>query len=344
VIARHMKWSWLLQEIGLTADSHRISPRPITGSVHPGYTQIRADPEEEIPGQPRPSQRSWWLPPSLQTKEKAIQVVSAADPEISPEPPENPELQGYELRWQEMADRGELCVYTCLSFKIGGRRSGDEVDWNLAGTLTALIALQVLVPVLMLFHELKALARVSPSPWELEFRFVGFILYLYSIRRMYNDCVDECRGLFLQMAFQYNLPFTYVWPLVLGELINTFCAFTLCLTLFTVFCQANHLQDLVINCIAINFIGNVDSEFCSQDMKEFAVVNFEKVARERFSTFQEDGPESICRSFLERSLAFLLWFFRTVGTVGFGTCLSFVFLLSLNEAMLCQRLDLPMIC
>merc|ERR1719359_1138212 len=133
---------------------------------------------------------------------------------------------------------------------------------------------------------------------QLEFRIVGFILYLYSIRSMYNNCVGECRAIFLEMAFQYNLPFAYVWPLVLGELINSFAAFTLCLTLFTVFCEAAHLQDLVINCIAINFIGNVDSEFCTEELKEFAVGSFHSMARSGFATGSQE-PETCCRSLLE---------------------------------------------
>jgi hypothetical protein len=325
-----MKW------LGFGQDSVDNSQQSANGT--PGYMRIKADPEEEIPQRPRPASRPWWMPPGWQREEQVIQVASAADPEISPELPE--ELQASETRWRELADRGELCIYTCLSFKNGGRTDDLSVDWHLNATLVALIALQVLVPALMLVHQLKRAAGDYPK-LELEFRIVGFILYLYSIRSMYNNCVGECRAIFLEMAFQYNLPFAYVWPLVLGELINSFAAFTLCVTLFTVFCEANHLQDLVINCIAINFIGNVDSEFCTQELKEFAVAKFHSVARDNYA--RENDPETCCRSYLEKSLAFLLWLLRTIGTAGFGTCLACIFLLS-HEAMICERIELSMLC
>lgn len=250
-------------------------------------------------------------------------MASAVDPEISPEPP--PELQVEENRWEALADRGELCVYTCLSLKIGGQKAGEAIDWNLASTFVAPVALQVVVPALMLVHEIRN-GVVIATAMGLEFRIVGFILYLYSIRSMYNNALDECRSILLEMALQYNLPFNYVWPLVLGEVINSFAAFTLCLTLFTVFCQAANLRDLVINCIAINFIGNVDSEFCTPQLKEFAVGNFQTVARERFNGDEE--PETCSRSLFEKVLALLLWLFRTFGTLGIGTFLACVFLFS----------------
>merc|ERR1711924_348897 len=164
----------------------------------------------------------------------------------------------------------------------------------------------------------------------------------YSIRSMYNNCVGECRAIFLDLAFQYNLPIAYVWPLVLGELINSFAAFTLCLTLFTVFCQAAHLQDLVINCIAINFIGNVDSEFCSDEMKDFAMANFQTVIRDRCVTGEQE-PDPCWRNTFEQSLAVLLWLLRTIGTVGFGIFLALVFLLS-HEVLICERVSVPVLC
>ena len=83
--------------------------------------------------------------------------------------------------------------------------------------------------------------------------------------------------MYLERAFEYNLALKYVWPAILGEVINSFCAFILCLTLFTVFCNATRLPDLVINCIAINFIGVVDNEFVSDDLKSKAAVNFHKM-------------------------------------------------------------------
>lgn len=327
-----MKWSGLWQDLGADANVRQ----PDNG---PGYMRIKADPEEEIPGElPSAKSSKWQLPGGWRGEEKAIPVASAVDPEISPER-EPEELQEYEMRWKDLADRGELCVYTCLSFKIGGR---SDVS-SLAPTLIALVALQVMVPALMLFHEMKAAHSAFRSSKHLEFRIVGFILYLYSIRSMFNNCVGECRAIFLEMAFQYNLPFPYVWPLVLGELINSFCSFTLCLTLFTVFCQADQLQDLVINCIAINFIGNVDSEFCSEELKDYAVVNFQAVVREHFGAGEEE-PETCARSMLEDSLAFFLWMLRTICVLGFGTFLAFVFLLSNQVDFICERIPLPVLC
>jgi len=264
----------------------------------------------------------WWLRRGGEGEEKVVQVASAVDPEIAPEP-EQEEYKEFELRWKDLADRGELCVYTCLSFKTGGR---SDVS-NLVPQLTAIVALQVMVPALMLFHEMKAVHSAIRSFKHLEFRIVGFILYLYSIRSMFNNCVTECRSIFLEVAFQYNLPIPYVWPLVLGELINAFCSFTLCLTLFTIFCQAHHLPDLLINCIAINFIGNVDNEFVTEDLKKKAADNFHKI-NQYLRSQKGLTMKYTMRRVLEKGLDQFLRFTRVGGTLCCGTCLAFVFLLS----------------
>jgi hypothetical protein len=281
--------------------------------------------------------------PEMEVEPETPQKEDYVDPELCPEPPEPPQdLLALENEWLELASKGELCVYTCLAFRTGTEVKRDDISgFGFLPTIVALIALQVVVPSLMLRHQI-AHVPMGASDTEIEFRLTGFILFLYSIRSMYNNALDECRSLLLMIAFEYNMPFTYVWPLVLGELINSFASFTMCLTLFTVYCSSTSLPDLIINCLAINFIGNVDSEFCSPELREFAVGKFQKVVRGELAQSGAE-EESMLRSILEKSLGSFLFLLRVGGTVFFGSVLACVFLLS-HEAWLCSRIDLPFMC
>lgn len=239
-------------------------------------------------------------------------------------------------RWEGRAEKGELDVYTCLGLSIGGSKSVNVLQ-EMTPTLIALLALQLMVPAFTLLHQAKK-SRSWAETQELYFRVVGFCLYLYSLWNMYRNAHTECREIFVKMGFKYNFPLRYLWPAVLGEAINAFTAFTLSLTLFTVFCTANAPQDLIINCIAINFIGSVDSEFTTEEWRKKSSVLFRDAMVKFSHTSSEDTQ---MRAFSEKAIEYMLYWLRVVGTLGLGHVLACAFLIS-HEQLLCKYV--PFLC
>jgi len=294
------------------------------------YTKVQTtDPEEEVP------------PRGGEVTKRSKRSDDYSDPELCPEPDDK--LQALEDKFLDLADKGELCVYTCLALRSGGARADDKFQgWEFVGTIIALIFLQIVVPALMFLHELSHAPSITDEATEIEFRIIGFITFLYSIRSMYNNALDECRSVFLEMAFEHNLPWAYVWPLVLGEFANSSLAASLCLTLFVVYCRTTYLPDLLINCLAINFLGNVDSEFCSADLRIFALDKFRDVVRNELNQHSSDA-ETLFRTIVERTLTSVLWLLRVGATLLFGTVLAFGFAMS-RQAWICGNVSLPFIC
>lgn len=258
-------------------------------------------------------------------------------------------LNERERRWIDRVQKGQLDVYTCMAlryvkdlrdpgeaksvadFMDRGRSAGTVIGTPLQVTCAVLIALQVVVPLLMILHQLRALPTFAETA-EVEFRLVGFILYLYSIRNMYNNAHDECRAMYLETAFEFNLPWHNVWPALLGEVVNAFASFTLTVTLFTVFCTASKLQELVINCVAINFIGSVDQEFTSDEMKDVAIENYHIIAKRfhrpsRGSVIANMADDPL-RTCVEKSVQWGVEGLRVGGTLGCGMLFGLVFLFS----------------
>lgn len=293
--------------------------------------------------------------------EEAKQIIAEKEFDVHHHPKPVNEREG---RWIDMAEKRQLDVYTCMALRkdhsedktIFRARTGDlshhtgylqpqaedESDNSIRWTCLALIGLQVVVPLLMIAHQLRNLPTFATDA-QFEFRVVGFILYLYSIRSMYMNTKSECRTIYLEVCFEYNLPWHNVWPAVLGEVVNAFAAFTLTVTLFTVFCSCAKVQDLVVNCIAINFIGSVDNEFTSDVMKDVAIDNFHKIVRtfqgtKRRSLMQamEDSP---WRNALENVLAAFLFLLRIGGTLCLGLVLGLMFLFS-HFTLLCSAMGI----
>lgn len=206
------------------------------------------------------------------------------------------------------------------------------------GTLVSLLCLQSGVPVLMMHYQMRSLSSFATQQ-NPEFRIIGFFLYLYSLRNMYQNAMDECRSTFLELAFLYDLDWGFIWPVLLGEIVNSFASFTLSLTLFKVFCDSIHPQDLIINCIAINFIGSVDSEFTDPEMRARAIETFKHVMHDRMGA--EVMEESCMRQAVEFFSHYTLLALRLGGTVVLGHVLAFLFLVS-HEQVVCDYA--PLLC
>jgi hypothetical protein len=174
--------------------------------------------------------------------------------------------------WMETVEAGELDVYTCLGLSNAFTNTPDTRKvWLQAISVTIL---QLVVPSIMLGSEFNGGLTVNPSEADTGFRFIGAVLYAYSVYTMYNNADGTSRSSLLNLMTHYhNVPKGYWLPLIVGEVLNAFVGMILVLTLYQIYCHQNQPADLILNAVAVNFLGNVDSDFVDPEMKATAIAN-----------------------------------------------------------------------
>merc|ERR1719277_2953547 len=139
-----------------------------------------------------------------------------------------------------------------------------------------LLIMHMLLPTLLLIYELQRFSYWSDNQ-DLTYRLIGFILYLYSVLHMYSGAVDECRAILLNIALYHEVSIWYIGPLLVGEIMNAYTSFSLTLVLFFVFCETSSPVEILVKCIAINFVIEVDNNWLTEDMRKHAIEKFEQL-------------------------------------------------------------------
>lgn len=225
--------------------------------------------------------------------------------------------------WLESVESGELDVYTCLGLSNAFSWSPDTR--KILVKVVGVSVLQLVVPCILLLQETAHGVRFRPMVSNVGFRLIGMALYLYSVYSMYNNALDECRSRLLAFALRFQLPPGYWSPLLLGEFSNVFVSLVLVLTLYCIFTNVIDPADLILNAVAVNFLGSVDAEFVNDDMKKDALENFKNLTSsvlqyENNSDF--GGDEDTESATFDQVLKMLLY-----GIAGTGVALGFLFLL-----------------
>lgn len=225
--------------------------------------------------------------------------------------------------WLESVESGELDVYTCLGLSNAFTWSPDTR--KLAAKVFAVTTLQIVIPCIMLYLETVEGLTLDPAEEGKGFRLIGSALYLYSVYSMYNNALDECRSRLLNFAFTYNLPAGYWAPLVLGEVSNVLVSFVLVITLYIIYTHLTVPADLILNAVAVNFLGSVDAEFVSEDMKKDALANFREITtailqNPTVNTQTDDDDEAEKDTVVDRIVKSMLYCIVLA-----GVCFSVVF-------------------
>jgi len=241
-----------------------------------------------------------------------------------------PSVDEFEAAWLEIAESGELDIYTCLGL-CNMFTSTPEARY-LLGQVSAVIVIQAVVPCLMLSMEATEGMIFHPSNDEKCFRITGAILFVYSVWTMYDGAMDECRTLFLDFALEHNMSAGYWIPPLLGEVLNTFVSMGLVLTLYVLFCKTEKVENLVLNAVALNFIGFIDSEFTTPDMKKNGIKHFKTLLPE----YRRIGANS---GVLSMVVSGLLHAARIVLTLFAGHLAAGVFCFY-NDPLLCASLSM----
>jgi hypothetical protein len=231
-----------------------------------------------------------------------------------------------EEEWMTAAENGELEIFTCLAISNGCTWSRETR--RLFNSICLVLVLQIGIPAMLLSNNIERF-NGKPSNDGHAFRISGTILYLYSIRHMYHNAFDECRSMFLNLAFKRDLPIGYVWPAIAGELVNSFVGFGLTAALFVIFCNTTKVEGLVLNAVGVNFLGSIDTEFASPEFIKVGVDTFQELMRQ----YPDPGEHGLSKT--EKFLHFLLQSIQVGGILVIGSVFAAVLLLS-HQPMLCQ--------
>jgi len=152
----------------------------------------------------------------------------------------------------------------------------------------AVVCLQMLVPLCVLQAEFRTGLDVGPAEGDLGFRLIGFTLYGYACFSMYHGAKDGCRTELLNVMFENydNVPMGYWVPLVAGEISNLFTAAVLIIALYSIFTTQTQPADLILNAVAINFLGDCDAGFVDKNMRMEAIKSFKDLSFTLFSHHQ----------------------------------------------------------
>lgn len=226
--------------------------------------------------------------------------------------------------WLEAAENGELDVYTCMALTNLSTNTSDTK--RLIPKVIGCLFVQMVAPALLLAIEIETMMgkglSLKPINNELKFRTIGAIMLLYTLSRVYQNCVDECRAMMLDFAFSMGLSCGHCWPLLLGEIAHMTVGVVLMLSMYISFINIDAGTELVFNAVALNFLGSIHAEFVNSKTHADACQNFKDIT----TPFREvmKGSRFSCSAKLIGGSMFLL----RISLVLLGSILSTAFLFS----------------
>lgn len=181
----------------------------------------------------------------------------------------------HQSRVQQLIDNGALDYYTCVSLSLG--RHEDVKDlMRSAPKLFGLVCMQIVLGVCLLAYQLVYRSHLFYSAEQSHlYRLIGFLLYVYSVSFLNRAMQDECREYIINMMLDKYVSGWYFWPALYGEVLNTLVVVMLMVILFVIYCGCTRPTDLLINCIAINFIADADNHAVTPEDIDEASDNLE---------------------------------------------------------------------
>lgn len=131
---------------------------------------------------------------------------------------------------------------------------------------------QVLVPLGMLWYYLVEKDSFADgycsADGSLIYRGTGLIAFMYSAWQIIDGCYDESARYFLQTSSRMyamtggQKAWEGMWLFYLGNLTQQICSICILVMTFVLFNQPDNTPlDLLMNCVAINFVLDIDSEW-----------------------------------------------------------------------------------
>jgi len=242
--------------------------------------------------------------------------------------------------WKKKADSGGLDLYTCIALSCGRYKWGIQT-FKLIPQLVGATIMQLLVGVLLLlarfpegFNE-KTL-ELYPMRSDIAFRLAGSLLYAYAAHWLFHETCDACRRDLLNFFFHRNISWFYEIPLLIGEFMNIFVGIVLQLILFVIFVKSRNAEDLTMNCLAVQFLLQIDNELVSEAIEDEAIQNLKYAVIEWTNASMKEDHHYDLRHHLQVAVMMSVYFLRVVFMV-MAVGLSFVFFFAKNP-YLCDLL------
>jgi len=245
------------------------------------------------------------------------------------------EKGGFDVeKWKMEAEKGELDFYTCIALS-GGRHKTWKSVVKFVPRLSMIIFMQLILPVLLLVCQAESETLLMyPAATGHAYRAIGVMLFAYSSHNLVTSMCDGCREDLLRYLHNVTGSGWYEWPLLLGETMNTFIGVSLLIIMFLIFCESTKPTDLLMNCIAVNFVADIDNEVVTEDDTAEALNNLSVALEEWKGNHAPD--ETGLADKLQQSVFHLNEVVRAIVPLA-ATLLTLIFAVG-HDKSLCSRM------
>lgn len=273
-----------------------------------------------------------YAPMVLQVESDEAQAAARQDSQPTPSTlPSRLSMSEQEVCAQ--IEGSEMDIYCCYALTVSrwGYCSKRSLS-NLPSVLVALV-MQLIIPYFLLTSRLEYLqdgGGADNSNTSYQFRYTGFVIYLYSVWNLYEGCSDDARSALLKVVGEGKLSFRYMLPALLGELVNNYLGFVLSFSLFANFSSQLHPSDLIINAMSVMYLTTIDNDLATNEKREAAKEDFHVFLTLESNRVHWIGPK--CLQCIFTCFSALCYITRYSFPV-FGVVLSFVFVLAKEDDM-----------
>ena len=258
--------------------------------------------------------------------------------------------EGLVQTFESSLDNDGVDVYTYFAFY---RRAGrSSTIWKKAtrtayrlGLLFVVLALQVLVPFILLVAQLSNNSDFLPISDNFWFRFSGSIIMFYSAADLYRQIVNQVNWIIIDnnkiiRRIDSEAPRPRTIFLRLGLYVNMIMLVVVITNTYLLFCMSQKLLDLILNMLALNFFLGLDNYAfkmmayyarvekvikAAVEQQIEALINHANVSQTKISTKMGISPDYILfyMVVMYATTLPLVFFFYRVGRLGFGApCLG----------------------
>jgi len=204
--------------------------------------------------------------------------------------------------WLGEDGMGDVNFYTCTVLLVLDPNQEYET-FRSNFKMFLLPAFQVLVPFGMAWYFLVQKALIANNGYccnhsNYIFRFTGFVTFMYSAWQIIDGCDDASSKFFLDKSVQMYqrtgraFDFRATWMFYLGHVSQQLCSFLLLVVTYVIYTsQCDTPLDLLMNCVAINFVLDIDSEWMGDKQQAKAKISSEWLFKQWRDTCINDGAE-----------------------------------------------------
>jgi len=220
--------------------------------------------------------------------------------------PDNAVQNDYIDAYLEELDEGGGCnYYTCIAlFLLDPNQKFETFRGN--AKMFLLPAFQILVPFSMCWYFIVQKAMIAENGYccnhdNYIFRFTGFITFMYSGWQIIDGCDDASSKFFLKRAVAHwsltgtSYSVSEIFMFYMCYLSQTLCSLLLLIVTYIIYTSTSDTPlDLLMNCVAINFVLDIDTEWMT-DKQQGKCQNAAKFLFKRWrdACVQEDTVDIV---------------------------------------------------